>query len=293
MVAYQIISNKRHALAESPVWDEKTQSLYWVDILKAQIFRYEMSSETITEWQLGEHIGSIGLATHNRLIVALRSGIYLFDIETQKLKHVVTPAGEPFAHTRFNDGKVSPDGCFFVGTMDERFQELIGKLYAINRQGQAKLVKSGFMVSNGLAWTEDGRQVFHSCSRGQKIWRYDYDSSQQSFHNETLFATPTNQIGRPDGAACDGDGNYWSAGIFAARLNQFNSKGELVQYFDLPMKAPTMPCFGGPDMKTIFITSLTENHSAKDFEDYPLSGAVIAIRVNVAGVKNHHYHYEG
>lgn len=282
---YNIISDKRHDLGESPVWDDEKQMLYWADLYDQTIYGYhEETNETIS-WNFGETIGSFGLAQDNKLVVALRSGIYLFDLKTEQLTHIVTPQGEPFANTRFNDGKISPDGHFFVGTMDERIEENLGKLYCITKDGEVKLIKDGFMVSNGLAWSPDGQYVYHSCSSAQKIWRYCYSSETQEFLDEELFATTTLEIGKPDGGACDVAGGYWSAGVFGGNLNCFDNNGKLDKQIPLPMKGPTMPCFGGRDMKTIYITSLTKDHTPQDFEDYPLSGGVIAIKSDVAGVK--------
>ncbi len=284
MLDYKIISHHRHLLGEAPTWDSEKNILYWADLLDMKIYAYHEKTAEITHYQLQETIGSIGLAINNHLIVALRSGIYLFDLKSEKLKHIVTPEGEPFMHTRFNDGKVTPNGDFMIGTMDETFQSHIGKLYHINKSGIATLVKDNFMVSNGLAWLDDGKTMYHSCSRSQKIWVYDYFDQPPYIKNERVFANISTETGRPDGGATDMDGGYWSAGVSSGYLNQFDKMGKLINHIALPMKAPTMPCFGGEDRRTLFITSLSHNHTEQDFIDYPLSGGVIAIKVDAQGV---------
>ncbi len=280
MIDYKVISNHRHLLGEAPVWDSSCNMLYWADLMAMKIYGYDEKTENIKHYQLNETIGALGLAHDNHLIVALVSGMYLFNLQTEELTHIVTPAGEPVANNRFNDGKVAPNGDFFIGTMDETFTENIGKLYHISQQGVATFVKDGFMVSNGLAWSNDGKKMYHSCSRTQKVWIYDFSSIAPFISNERVFADISSETGRPDGAATDIDGNYWSAGVSSGHLNQFDAQGELVQHLALPMKAPTMPCFGGHDMATLFVTSLSFNHQEEDFEAYPLSGGVIAIKTD-------------
>ena len=285
MSEYKIISKHRHMLGESPVWDEAKQTLYWADLLDMKIYAYHEPTEAISHYQLNETIGAFGLAADNHFIVALRSGIYLFNLADETLTHIVTPDGEPNPDNRFNDGKIAPNGDFYIGTMDENFQENIAKLYCIRQDGTAHFVKDGFMVSNGLAWSNDGKTMYHSCSRTQKIWCHDFNNEPPFISNERVLAEVSSEVGRPDGAATDIDGCYWSAGVFAGSMNRFDGNGKLVEQIAVPMKAPTMPCFGGKDMSTLFITSLTQKHEAQDFEDYPLSGAVIAIKTNTKGVK--------
>ena len=284
MIDYKIISNHRHLLGESLVWNANKQTLYWADLLDMKIYAYHQPSEVTKHYQLNETIGSFGLAHDNHLIVALRSGIYLFNLDDESLTHIVTPDGEPNPDNRFNDGKIAPNGDFFVGTMDETFKANIGKLYCIKQNGTAHLVKDNFMVSNGLAWSGDGKKMYHACSRLKKIWVYDFSDTPPFISNEKIFAELSDEIGRPDGGATDIAGNYWSAGVSAGHLNCFDKTGKLIDHIALPMKAPTMPCFGGDDMTTLFITSLSHNHTPEDFIDYPLSGAVIAIKTNKQGV---------
>lgn len=284
MIDYKVISSHRHLLGETPIWDKSNHILYWADSLDMKIYAYHEKTEILPHFQLNETIGSMALAHNNHLIVALRSGIYLFNVHTEKLTHIVTPEGEPMPNNRFNDGKTAPNGDFFVGTMDETFTENIGKLYHISQEGIATLVKKGFMVSNGLAWSEDGTKMYHACSRMQKIWVYDFTSTPPFISNERVFAEIPEETGRPDGGATDIDGSYWSAGVSTGHLNQFDAKGHLIQQIALPMKSPTMPCFGGSDNSTLFITSLSHHHTAQDFEQYPLSGGVIAIQTHTKGV---------
>jgi sugar lactone lactonase YvrE len=187
--------------------------------------------------------------------------------------------------TRFNDGKVSPDGRFFAGTMDEEMlARPIGGLFRLDPDGTVHHLVDGLIVSNGLAWGPDGRTMLHSDSKGQVIWAYDYDPTDGSIANRRVLARPTQEIGRPDGAATDVEGCYWSSGISAGVLNRWAPDGRLDRVIPLPCSNPTMPCFGGPDLKTIFVTSLRHDVPADVLAAKPMSGGIFAVQVDVAGV---------
>lgn len=139
-------------------------------------------------------------------------------------------------------------------------------------------------TANGLAFSPDGRTMYHSDSRGPWVDGWDLDTATGAISNRRRVKTLTNEEGRPDGGACDMEGNYWSSGISAHVLNKFTPNGEMLLRIAVPALLPTMPCFGGPDMKTIFITSSRENLSAEKLAQHPDSGALFAVDVDVAGV---------
>jgi sugar lactone lactonase YvrE len=157
-------------------------------------------------------------------------------------------------------------------------------LYRLDPDGSYRRMIDGLIVSNGLAWTADGRTMFHSDSKGQVIWAWDYDPATGAIANRREIARPSEEIGRPDGAAADVEGYYWSAGISAGVLNRWAPDGRLDRQIPLPCAAPTMPCFGGPDMKTIFVTSLRHHLSEDKIAAKPLSGGIFAVEVDVPGV---------
>lgn len=271
-------------VGESPIWCAEEQALYWVDIFEPAIFRFEPITGGTRQWRMPASIGSIGLREKGGAVVALRTGFHLFDFDTEKLTFI----GDPESHlpmTRFNDGKVSPDGRFWVGTMDDREdKQPVGALYRLDPDLSWHCCLSGLRGSNGLAWSPDGGTMYHSDSRLGTIHRYDYNLVTGNISNQTIFAEQTEKSGRPDGAAVDVEGYYWSAGVSSGVLNRWSPTGELDQQIPLPCSAPTMPCFGGPDLKTIYITSLTQNQAPEKLAAKPLSGGLFALKVEVPGV---------
>jgi sugar lactone lactonase YvrE len=116
------------------------------------------------------------------------------------------------------------------------------------------------------------------------VWAYDYDASTGEISGRRVFIDYQEAWGRPDGATVDAEGCYWSAGVRAGRLNRFSPEGELMSHIDLPVTHPTMPCFGGPDLKTIFVTSLREGVPADTLAQTPWAGAVLQIEQDVQGI---------
>ncbi len=262
------------ALAECPTWDGARNALLWADIPAGVIHELSLTGGARRSWQLPGKVGSFGLAADQTLVVACARDIILLDRASGATRHLASVEPD-LPENRFNDGKVGPDGAFWVGTMDEGpDRRPVGTLYRIDPAGDVQVMLSGLRTSNGLAWSPDGRVLYHADSRGVWIDQWDFDARTGRIGNRRRFAEPSEEIGRPDGAAMDEQGGYWSAGISAGCLNRFASNGDLQDHLKLPCRAPTMPCFAGADMKTLYVTSL-----ARDDE----TGGIYVARAAVAG----------
>lgn len=269
-------------LGESPVWDERRGVLFYVDIVGRALLTFRPGEGDSPVHRFDSEVCSLGLAESGRLIVALRREIILFDPDTGARTILVRPDLGP-AFVRFNDGKVGPDGAFWVGSMDERPErEEIGEFFRVTADGRA--TRTGLMakVSNGLAWSADGRTLFRSDSRGPWIDAADFDPETGAVSRGRRIAAPDEATGRPDGAACDAEGCYWSAGVSAAVLNRFAPDGRLLSRHDVPVASPTMPCFAGPDLRDLYVTSHQEAPPERRAL-FPLTGRLVMARAAVAG----------
>lgn len=274
---------ERYPVGECPTWDDRTQRLLWTSITEGTIHALDPATSRRERWTFDSVVGSFGLCDSGRLVVALKDSVVLFDPATGKVEPLAR-IEHPIAQMRLNDGKVGPDGAFWIGSMDERTErEPIGALYRVTAAGDVTRVVSGFKVANGLAWSPDGRTIYFSDSHGPWIDRCDFDAATGRLDNRTRFATLTNQTGRPDGGACDVDGHYWSAGPSASRINRFARDGSIAEFFPMPTVRPTMPGFGGADMKTVYVTSLSQNVPADLLAANPLCGGIVSFRAEIAG----------
>jgi sugar lactone lactonase YvrE len=271
----------RALVGESPAWDEATGLLWWVDVRAPALHRTDPARGSTTTWTLPEPVGSLGLCRSGAVLLALKSGIHRFDPRDGALDLLAAPERDR-PMNRLNDGKVSPEGRFLVGSMDDRPEKgTTGALWRLDPgSADCALLADGLLVSNGLAWSPDGRTLWHSDSRASVIWTWAYDPETGRVRNRREVARPAATIGRPDGAAVDVEGGYWSAGVSAGRLNRWLPDGTLDRVVELPVTAPTMPCFGGADRRTLYVTSLRPANGSTG----TLDGTMLTIDVGIGGV---------
>jgi sugar lactone lactonase YvrE len=271
MSDFELVWDSRCGVAESPVWDAAARRLLFCDINGKRINALSVDTDGRDSWDFPDVVGSFGLCRSGRLVVAQRHHVVLFDPKSGTLTDLSGKIAEPPTN-RLNDGKVGPDGAFWVGSMDENSpRQKIGALYRVTADGQMTKEQDGYAVSNGLAWSPDGRIMYHSDSTAGIIEAWDFDPATGARANRRTLATLSNDDGRPDGAATDMDGNYWSAGPSAGCLNCFSPAGELLRKWMFPVPGPTMPCFAGG---ALYVTSLREGKSARALADHPTLGGL-------------------
>lgn len=267
------------AIGESPLWDDRRHVLWFVDILAPAIFRLDPAGGTVSRFAMPDLVASLGLCIDGRLIAALRSGVHLFDPDSGTLDFLVQPEPDR-PMNRLNDGKVGPDGCFWVGSMHDALpRQPTAALYRVTPQGQVDKVLDGLKVSNGLAWSPDGRIMYHADSRGPHVSAYPFDPAGGTLGPGRILATLGEADGLPDGAAVDVQGFYWSAGVTAGRLNRLAPDGRIAAVIDLPAPAPTMVCFGGPALDRLYVTSLATDRTGR-----AVGGTVLVGNPGVTGV---------
>lgn len=233
--------------------------------------------------------GSFGLGSGDRMLVALRTGIFRFDRRTG----VLTPfAAVPFDARRFfwNDGKVDPGGRFWVGPgfapLDRRGEGPKGApLFRVEPDGVQVAKSATVRISNGLAWSADARTMYHADTMAQQVWAYDVLDVECGLLGERrAFARVETPNGGPDGAATDVDGCYWSAVYGAGKVVRFTPDGRVEREVVLPVPNVTMIAFGGADLRTAYVTSSSEPLVSGARGGEPLAGAVFAFDAPAAGV---------
>lgn len=267
-------------VGESCVWDERRNCVWFCDIYAGRVHALQVTSGERRSVALPAPVGSFGLCESGRLVVALRAAVVLYDIDSGTMQPLAELADLP-PHLRLNDGKVGPDGAFWVGTCDERAQkEAAGWLLRIDPRGGVRRWPIAARTANGLAWSADGRTMFLSDSRGPWIDRWDFDAASGTPSGRRRIAVLDAAEGRPDGAACDMQGNYWSAGVSAGCLNCFSPEGHLLRKLRLPAPAPTMPCFAG---NMLYVTSLRRGLAPDALSRHPSAGGLLRLPAPVPG----------
>ena len=280
MSDFELIWDARCSVAESPTWDAAERRLLFCDINGKRINALSVDDGARESWDFPEVVGSLGLCRSGRLVVAQQHHVALFDRQASKLTRLTPEVDEPPIN-RFNDGKVGPDGAFWVGTIDMNSpRQKTAALYRVTADGRIERQESGYGNSNGLAWSADGRTMYHSETAGF-IEAWDFDPANGARSNHRVLARLTNEDGRPDGAATDLAGNYWSAGPSAGCLNCFSASGTLLRRWAFPVPGPTMPCFAE---EYLYVTSLRAGKPPEVLAQYPGLGGLFRAPAPAAGV---------
>jgi sugar lactone lactonase YvrE len=281
-------------LGESPFWHPLEQCLYYVDIPGKALFRLDNGADTPTRWPLNDEPGCVVPLPDGRLLIPQRNGLWRFDPATGAYEKLLDPPYDA-SKRRFNDGKADAKGRLWVGTIDDARQPE-SALYCL-RDGAFEQVQDGITVSNGLAWSPDGRTMYWADTKAHEIYRLNFDAETGTVGPREVFASfekraPDQSLesygGRPDGAAVDSEGNYWVAMFEGGRIVKLAPDGTQLDEIALPVRCPTMVAFGGPDLRTLYVTSAGKRPQA-ELDQYPLSGTVLALRVPVAGLEQPAY----
>jgi sugar lactone lactonase YvrE len=286
---------------ESPFWHPREQRLYWVDIPGKRVRRWDPASGKREEWSLPQEPGCIAPAARGGLVLALRDGIYRAPAWGGVLEPIVR-----FQHgatTRFNDGKADPVGRFWAGTYYEPKDARKANLYSVDcrpdngERGKCivQLKAHNATNSNGLAWSPDARTLYWTDTAQHAIYAWDWEAPANVMRHHRVFhqfpARPAGWQpgqpgygGRPDGAAMDVEGHYWVSMFEGGRVLRLSPDGAVVAEFPVPAQCPTMPCFGGADGRTLYLTTARQGRPAQELATYAHSGCVFSAQVDVAGL---------
>jgi sugar lactone lactonase YvrE len=283
----ELVVDARNAVGESPVWLAFEQALYWVDIAARRLWRWDAATAATRQWRSDEMIGCIAPSARGGWLCAMESGVFHAvtsdgdTLKTQRLANV----DHPRPGMRFNDGRCDRQGRLRAGTMlmDMGAAQAVGSLYALDASGALRALVRELIVPNGLAFSPDGRTMYLSDSHPgvQQIWAFDYDIETGTPSRRRLFVDMKPLPGRPDGAAVDEDGCYWTCANDAGLVHRFTPRGELDRSLPLPVKKPAMCAFGGAQLDTLFVTSI---RPGGDLADQPLAGGVFALHPGVRGL---------
>lgn len=297
-ISWNALPAAADGLGESPFWHPDEQMLYWVDVPGRRVRRMHVATGAVQDWTMPSEPGCIAPATGGGLVIALRDGIYRGRTWAGALERLAGAAHDP-ATTRFNDGKADPQGRFWAGTIYEPKDRAEAALFCLDG-GALRRMAGGATTANGLAFSPDARTLYWADTPGHVVRAWDWDAAANTLANERVFlqfppkpagwdpaqagqgAAPV-YGGRPDGAAVDSMGNYWCAMFEGGQLLQFSPAGELLQALEVPARCPTMPCFGGEDLRTLYLTTASKGRPAQELAALPMSGLVLWTRVAVPG----------
>ena len=279
----------RAILGEGPTWRPKENAVYWIDLRAPAIFRYDCASgrnETLPV-QLGDRLGAMVFSTDGRMTVADRDGLHVVDKTTGKRSLLSNPDTQPL--NCFNDAKCDVSGRLWSGSADTKDTDANGSLFVFDGKTRARKIDTGFICSNGPAFSSDGTRAYFTDSYAFEIWCYDVDPATGEVGPRRSFAKIKPEDGYPDGMTVDAEGFLWNAHWDGWRITRYDPDGRIDRVLTVPVPKPTSIAFGGPDMKRLFITSASLDMAPQQLAEAPWSGCLMACDLDIVGLPDRDY----
>ena len=269
-------------LGEGPFWNHLRGQLFWFDINGKTLFAADSAGTIVNRWNFDRMPSAAGIVDEDTLIVAAQGAILELDLITSETR-IVAPLEPELPGNRSNDGRGGPAGGLWIGTMARDEVLYSGSVYQY-RDGELKKLFGDIRIPNATCFSPDGRTVYFTDTPNKIILARSIDpSSGEPTGFWRVFADTSKDPGAPDGAVVDSEGYLWSARWGGSRVIRYTPDGRVDREVRLPVSQVTCPAFGGPDLKTLYITSAAKNLSPEALAKEPHAGGVFAIQLDVAG----------
>lgn len=277
---------------ESPLWDSARQALFWVDINRRLVHRFVPDTQDLRTWEFEEPVAAMALTVRQDVfLVALASRLVFWKPDT----HAYTDAGfrlDGWPRLRFNDARVDPRGSFWAGTMwnnvlpdgtEGKTGGTDGVLYRFDPSGEISLWERGIGIANTVAWSPDGSRFYFGDTLANEVWVYDYDRETGAIANRRDFLSGFER-GKPDGSAVDAEGYLWNCRSGGNCIVRVAHNGAIDRVLEFPTSKPTSCTFGGKNLDTLFVTSISIGVSGD-----PLAGGLFALDAGVRGQADYRF----
>lgn len=277
----QVAVATQNSLGECTLWCERQQALLWTDIIGQTLYRFMPATGISTQWQMPEQLGSFALTLDDdRLLLGLASQLAYFCLSTGELQSIC-PVESELTNTRINDGRCDRQGRFVFGTFNQHDQAAIGGFYRLNHDlSLERLPLRKVAVANSICFSPDGATMYYADSEARQIFCCDYHPVTGEIRNDRLFVDLRHQAGAPDGSCIDAAGYLWNAEWRGARIVRYNPLGMLDRSFTLPASQITCLCFGGQNLREIFISSARVSLDEITLQSEPHAGAIIHVALD-------------
>jgi sugar lactone lactonase YvrE len=280
---------------EGAIWKADEQSVYWVDLSRFLIHRLDLQAGCHRSWMFDSPPTALALTDRaDTLVVALASRAILWmpatDERAEFSDHLVD-----WPEMRLNDGGAGPDGGFWVGSMRNNVasdgthvdveHSTAGALFQLGRSGSCKVVQSEIGIANTICWSAEADLFYFADTIKNKIWVFDYEASSGSISNRRPFLSGYER-GLPDGSAVDQDGYLWNARYGGGCVIRIAPDGRVDRVVDMPVTNITTCCFGGADLRTLFVTTAHVVGGTPE----RLEGSLFSLGVDTPGLPEHCVH---
>jgi sugar lactone lactonase YvrE len=286
------VTGYRATLGEGPLWVASRGALYWLDIREDTLLRYEPKEARTTRMKLPARPTALAEHAEGFLLVSFKKAFGAADFDLQRTWSLAL-TGVDFSKEDFNDAACDAAGRLWIGTRDPDPvpRARVGRLYRVGAGLRAECMDEGFVISNGRAWSPDGRTFYHTDSIPGRIDAYDFDPEAGTIANRRMLIDYEGRGFRPDGCTVDAEGCLWVAEVEGWRVARYSPRGELLQAVELPVRKPSSVMFGGDGLRTLFITTVSAGLTSEELLAQPLAGGLFAHRTDVPGLPEHPFRF--
>ena len=282
MTDFAALTAARCRLGESPVWVPSLGQLWWVDIHRDTIHRYDWRSRESWAQKLPGRGTFVVPCADGSAISALQKGLCRVP-EPGRQASLAVPVEAGTPDTSINDGKTGPDGRLYFGTRDLAQRREMGGLYRLDDDLAARRLTNRVTAGNGIDWSPDASVLYFVDSGDYRVWAFDFDGRDGLISRKRVFASVAKPDGLPDGLTVDATGGVWVALYGGGRLHRYAPDGQLTDVIPVPVRYPTSCAFAGPGLDTLVVTSAYARIEDAGETRQELDGAVLAAKAGVAG----------
>lgn len=278
-------------VGEGPIWDYEYKRLFWIDT-QGSVFIYTPGTGekqcAQREYKLGKMVGTVVPYTEDTVIVALQDGIYKLNLKNEELTFMAAPEGG-IEGNKYNDGKCDASGRLWIGTMDNNCAPNKANFFVYDGK-EGRKVLSNVTISNGVAWSLDGKKMYYQDTPTLCVSQFDFDEEKGEISNRKEIIRIPENLGTPDGNTIDEEGMLWIANWGAACVTRWNpNTGELLQKIDVPALNVSALAFGGEQLDELYITTSAYYMPEGEEKNYPNAGKLFVVKPGVKGIKCNYF----
>jgi sugar lactone lactonase YvrE len=269
-------------LGEGPVWVERDRALWFTDIKRQKIHRFDPESGEKRSWSAPEQVGFVLPAAGGGFVAGLMSGLHRFNETTGEFE-LIAQVDAHLPENRLNDGAVDPSGRVWFGTMDNSENSKSGSFYRFENGRVLPTGLTGIAITNGPALSPDGRILYWIDTLERRMDACDVTDDGSLGPSRPLVRFGPGE-GNPDGPAVDSEGCIWVGMYGGWHALRYSPQGELIERVRLPTANVTKIAFGGPDLRTAYATTARHLLSREELERQPQAGGLFSFQVDVPGI---------
>lgn len=283
-VSIAAVNAPQTVLGEGPMWSVAEGVLYWIDIVGRRILRLRPETGAVDVRELPYAPSAVVPRAQGGLLLVTKKGMATLHFDRPEIVSLPVPLVD-FSREVFNDAKCDSAGRLWVGTRDLHVKDPNGGLFRMNADLSVQRLGSGYVVSNGIAWAEDGRMMYHVDSHPGRIDAWDFDPATGTISNRRVFRDYVRECAQaiPDGCATDAEGGLWVAEVGDWHIRRYAPDGRLDREIRVPVQKPTSVMFGGADLGTLYVTSMRFGLTEEQLAAQPLAGSLLQLNVGVRG----------